>query len=125
MTLEELKNLDIWLELKGNRYYVPRQEKGNLNDKWEEIKELIKIESLVLEMVNACMGFGCGIVIYKPPTYPGIPPEYIQMITCAHFDEKFEKGWQRFHPLVSLRENLELLNFCRLPTLKSKGYYEY
>ena len=125
MTLDELKNLKIWSELKGRRPYVFRTEEGDLSDKWEEIKELIKREQLVLEMVNTCFGFGCGIVIHQSPAYPNLPSEKIQIITCAHFDEKFDDGWQRFHPLVSSRENLELLHFCRLPTLKSKGYYEY
>ena len=131
MTIDELKALQekLWQEhISPGRYgriWYSEARKVTFPE-WESIKLAIKEHQLAVHMVNACMGFGCGIELYQPPQYPGLPAEYLIKITTGHFDMTFGEMWDGFfYPLASTDRNAELLEICGLQQLRSRVYYEY
>lgn len=92
---------------------------------WDYIKKSVKALELPVVMSNSAYGFGVAIRIYEPPVAPTVPCELLLAITQKHFEEKFNQGWDRFYPLINTKRNLELIDFCGLPKLLKKSYYEY
>ena len=132
MTIEELRRLqeDIWKEYTHNSRYVHphkihMETRKLTHQEWADVMHAVVQHRLAVSMINTCMGFNCGIDIYEPPTYPGLPPEHLIRITGDHFSTKFEQTWERLYPLVNNQDNANLLEFCNLPPLKDRVYYEY
>ena len=112
---------------------TPHFEKRRLTeDEWQRVQDIIKEHGLGVQMINACMGFGCGIKLWEPPEYPCVPPAFMVTITQDHIPvaegeptPRFDAAWEVFHPLASTEENARLLEFMGIEALKAKVSYEY
>lgn len=117
----------------GNLTYVPYYERRRLTeDEWQQVKDIVAENGLALRMVNCCMGFGCGIEVYEPPAYPGLPATFWLMVTQDHLplphegaSMRFDEAWEVFHPLTHTEANTKLLEISGIEKPKSKGSYEY
>lgn len=92
---------------------------------WEYIKEAVEALELPVVMTNTDYGFGVAIQIYDHPECPGAGSELLLAVSQKHFEENFNEGWDRFYSLIRTKRNLELIEFCKLPKLMKRSYYEY
>lgn len=94
-------------------------------EEWETVKNAINQEQLAVHMINACFGFNCGIQLFQAPQYPDLELNLIIVITGKHLDKSFDAAWEEFSELAKNSENQKLLDFCKLPRLRNKGFYDY
>ena len=153
--LEFLKQLkeETWTRTQPSRGFEKGMavEKRRLTDEeWARVQAIFKDDPTVLyEMTNACMGFGCGmhIGIMEPSTFPGVPNsvKWVGLITQEHLPLSvcelrvegergyegyrdrtfFEDGWRAFFPYTHTPTNTQNLKDYGRPAPKSKGHYEY
>ena len=125
-------------------------EKRRLTDQeWRTAQTLMgSKDELIFQLVNACMGFGCGVYIgvMIQSTFPGVPDEvkWLAFITKDHLPlsvcelrEKgergadlkdrtyFEDGWRAFSPYSHSDKNAANLKRHKMEAPQSKGHYDY
>ena len=137
-------NIKIWKTTHDpythRAYQTWHNEARNLTDEeWDRVVDCVLKYDLAVEMINACMGFGCGIRIYcraNNVDYKWYPNNIIT-ITQNHIKSKdeehqksyghmsFDEAWNKFSNLVDNEKNKRLLKEYGLPELKEKSHYEY
>ncbi len=148
MNIQWLKLLqaDIWTippASPHSLYNIPYESRRLSQAEWDQVTAILQAHHLPCSMNNACMGFGCSIVLYEEPLnhYPGVEmrPTSILEITKDHLpipvrdkDSKqspdrttFEDGWEAFSPYTHSEANKALLALYKMEAPKSKGYYDH
>ncbi len=121
---------DVWRQQRrglechrmGN-YYTERRE--ITVDELKRFKRTVRRLQLIVEPVNACMGFNFGVNVYRGPSYPGLPPEPVVSITGHHLGTPFEKTWKILSPLSHSPENEARLRLYGFEPLREKSCYDY
>lgn len=151
-TPEELKTWDndgIWLKVPTYDRFRGRYERHDEGRQLEvheldAVKRAVVEHGLIVEPINACMGFGFGIRIYKgtPAHWPGMDPEkeYLCCITSRHLcfdraehspfsendkDRSFALGWRLLSPLSHSEANVDLLQQFGFDKPKDRDFYDY
>lgn len=121
---------DIWEEKKGwdgvRGHYTYMVERRKLTKpELRRAKTAIKKLKLIVEPVNACMGFNFGINVYDGPPFPGLPPKLVVSITGHHLDTRFAETWKKLSPLSHNKENEARLKLFGFEPLHDEAHYDY
>lgn len=102
-------------------------------DGWEQIKRIIVERGICVEVINCCMGFTCGLVLYRDriEPFPGAsdgPFPFFRI--CSHMlpgDDRsgFKEGWAEFEPLFTSEANIDKLKWNKLEMPKHASHYDY
>lgn len=132
MTDDDLKalNNDIWKECWPIGQHPPR--KVFRESRLITVNELVNIlnatKTRPTRPHNACMGFGFGITIYSNPSFPGVRPERLIIVTSDHIIKSgpsFDKTYDLFWPYVDTENNRRLLKLYWSESLRERSYYDY
>jgi hypothetical protein len=115
-------------------YYGCQPDKVRLSQEgWDQIKKLIVEREVCVEVINCCMGFTCGLRLFKDRVepFPGAsdgPWEIFRV--CSHMlpgEDRtcFKEGWAEFEPLFTSAENIERLKWNGLEMPKAAYHYDY
>jgi len=142
LTIDDLKKLhsEIWdiipanplsynIYERMNRAHESRTRKVS-DEEWAAVAEAVGRLDLIVELHNACMGFGVGMCLSEQPSVLGVEPEFVINITSGHFKSPegvngFDFAWERFIPLADTERNKKLLAYFHLDPLREKRHYEY
>ena len=79
----------------------------------------------IIEPINAGMGFNFGLLFWKHPTFPGVPPEIVYSIEGEAFGMKFKEAFKKLSPLSHNKKNAELLKQYQFEPPKGDDHYDY
>jgi len=102
-------------------YFIQRRQ---INDnEWAKVKKIAK--NFIIEPINAGMGFNFGLLFWKHPTFPGVPPEIVYSIEGEAFGMKFKEAFKKLSPLSHNKKNAELLKQYQFEPPKGDDHYDY
>ena len=95
------------------------------------ILETIEKCDLIVDMYNACMGFGLGITLASMPGYPGAEPVFVLSFNSDHLPcltdtRKFDHAWGMLSPVCFSARNRRLHRFqWGKEPRQDKMHYDY
>ncbi len=97
----------------------------------DELDSLCKIAcNFVVEPQSDIIGYRhfFGVLLYVPPPYPEVPPEFIFKITAQYLPpgvcNTFDDSWAILSPLSHNNSNVQLLEYYGMGTPREKDWYQ-
>lgn len=115
-------------------YYGCQPEKVRLSQEgWDQIKKIIVENNICAEVINCCMGFTCGLILYRDriEPFPGASDGPFPIFNiCSHMlpgdgRSGFKDGWAEFEALFTSEANIERLKWNRLAMPEHASHYDY
>lgn len=135
----EATHRDIWErpEVRRRRAYrqripsPPREARQLTGIEVRRILDIIERQDLLVDLYNACMGFGLGMAVSQMPPFPGADARGVLQMTSDHLvcpsdARKFDHAWDMLAPVAFSPRNLRLHRFLygKEPT-QEKYRYDY